>query len=195
MKTAFNLFEPHFTKHHNKKNVEIEMRLGRISGNKFDTNIGKESFNKAIKSLEKFKKWDVVEVNEYDAYYGQNGLRTTRYEDDTQESIIKKRVANIDYNSRDLPFDIRLGISTEDTHQPCDDTEYDCVKHKKRTSYTRKGLRIDCTIVTGDPDDMDAEETEEYQIEFEIINVKTVKNRNDFYNHIYKIKNLCDCLV
>ena len=194
MKTAFNTFEPHFSKHKGKKNVEIELRLGRISGGKFDTNVGKDAFNKALVALEKYKNWERIEETVYDSYYGSKNLRTTRYEDDSQESVTKKRVANIDYNAKDLPFDVRLGISTETPCEPDDDTEYELVKHKKRTSYTRKGLRIDCTIVSGDPDDKDAEETEEYQIEFEIIDVKSVKNRDQLYNHIYKIKNLCDCL-
>lgn len=194
MKPAFEIFEPHFTKHKGKKNVEIEMRLGRISGRKFDTNVGKDAFHKAVHALNKYKEWERIEETVYDSYYGSNNLRTTRYEDDSQESIVKKRVANIDYNAKDLPFDVRLGISTEIPTEPSEDTEYECVKHKKRTSYTRKGLRIDCTIVSCDPDDKDAEDTEEYQIEFEIINVNTVKNRDQFYNHIYKIKNLCDCL-
>ena len=63
-----------------------------------------------------------------------------------------------------------------------------------RTSYIRKGVRIDCTIVSGDPDDKDAEDAEQYQLEVEIIDIKSIKNKRTLYNYIYKIKDLCDCL-
>jgi len=194
MEPAFFSFEPHFKKHKGKKNVEIEMRLGRTCNGKFDTNVGKDAFTKARVALDSYKQWDKIEVNEYDSYYGPNNLRTTRYEDDSQESIFKKRVVNVDYNSPDLPFDVRMGISTETRCEPGDDMEYEFSNHKMRTSYIRKGVRIDCTIVSGDQDDKDAEDAEQYQLEVEIIDIKSIKNKRTLYNYIYKIKDLCDCL-
>ena len=35
---------------------------------------------------------------------------------------------------------------------------------------------------------------EEFQVELEIVNLKLVKSMQDFYSHVYKIKNLLDCL-
>ena len=194
MEPAFFQMEPCFKKHKNKKNVEIEMMLGRISNGRFDTNIGKDNFQKILMALDKYTKWEKVEVNTYDAYYGAKNLRTNRYEDDTQESVTKKRLDVVDYSAQDLPLDVRFAVSTETKCEPPEDTEYDSVRSKKRSSYIRKGLRIDCTVVTGTPDDKDAEDTDEYQVELEIMDVKSVKNKRTLYNHIYKIKDLRECL-
>lgn len=194
MKDAFHTFEPHFTAHKSKRNAEIEFRLGRKGNGMFDTNVGEPVFRKLLRALEKYKGWESVEVEEYDVYYGPNNIRTTVYPDGTENSIVKARVENIDHNSSDLPFDIRMGISTENPVDVPDGMEYEMTKHKERTSFVRKNLRIDMTVVSGDPDDKDCEDEIEYQIEFEIMKLSKVKNRNDLYNHIYKIKDLLECL-
>ena len=194
MKDAFHTFEPHFTVHKSKRNAEIEFRLGRKGNGMFDTNVGEAVFRKLLRALEKYKGWESVEVEEYDVYYGPNNIRTTVYPDGTENSIIKARVENIDHNSVDLPFDIRMGISTETPVDVPDGMEYEMTKHKERTSFVRKNLRIDMTIVSGDPEDKDCEDENEYQIEFEIMKLSKVKNRDDLYNHIYKIKDLLECL-
>ena len=194
MKDAFHTFEPHFTTHKSKRNAEIEFRLGRKGNGMFDTNVGESVFKKLLHALEKYKGWESVEVEEYDVYYGANSIRTTVYPDGTENSIIKARVENIDHNSSDLPFDIRMGISTENPTDVPGGMEYEMTKHKERTSFVRKNLRIDMTVVSGDPEDKDCEDESEYQIEFEIMKLSKVKNRNDLYNHIYKIKDLLECL-
>jgi len=194
MKDAFHSFEPHFTRHKSKRDVEIEFRLGRKGNGMFDTNVGEEVFSKLNHALEKYKGWESVEVEEYDVYYGKDNLRTTVYPDGTENSIIKKALDKIDHVSTDLPFDIRMGVSTESPVDVPDGMEYESSKHKSRTSYVRKNLRIDMTVVSGDPEDKDCEDEDEYQIEFEIMKLSKVKNRNDLYNHIYKIKDLLECL-
>ena len=194
MKAAFNKFEPHFIQHKGKKDIEVEFRLGRSGNGRFDTNVGEVTFNKLKRALEKYKGWEKVAVTKYESYYGQNNLRTTRYdEDDSQISIIKNPIEKIDFSCKELPFDIRMGISTETECDP-GDTEYDMVKYKTRTSFLRKGLSIDLTVTSGDMDDKDSEEENEYQVEFEIVDAKSVKNRDQFYNHIHKIKDLLKCL-
>lgn len=194
MKDAFHTFEPYFTAHKSKRNAEIEFRLGRKGNGMFDTNVGEAVFRRLLRALEKYKGWESVEVEEYDVYYGPNNIRTTVYPDGTENNIIKARVENIDHNSVDLPFDIRMGISTETPIDVPDGMEYEMTKHKERTSFIRKNLRIDMTIVSGDPEDKDCEDESEYQIEFEIMKLSKVKNRDDLYNHIYKIKDLLECL-
>ena len=41
----FHQWEPIINAHKNSPHTEIEIRLGRKSGHKFDTNVGKESFD------------------------------------------------------------------------------------------------------------------------------------------------------
>lgn len=194
MEPMFFQTEPLFKKHKGKKGVEFEMRLGRVANGRFDTNLGKDAFQKIQMALGQYKKWERVEDNVYDSYYGAKSLRTNRFADDSQESIIKRRVEVVDYSAQDLPFDIRFAVSTETKTEPDEDVEYEFVKNKKRTSYTRKGVRIDCTVVSGDPDDKDAEESEEYQVEIELVDVKAVKNKSTLYNFIYKARDVCNCL-
>ncbi len=194
MKDAFHTFEPHFTANKSKRNVEIEFRLGRKGNGMFDTNVGEKVFRKLLRALNKYKEWESVEVEEYDVYYGPDNTRTTVYQDGTENSIKKKSIDKIDYSSNDFPFDIRMGISTENPTNVTENITYESTKHKERTSFVRKNLRIDMTIVSGDPEDKDCEDETEYQIEFEIIKLSKVKNRNDLYNHIYKIKDLLECL-
>ena len=194
MKPAFHKFEPHFMRHKGKKDIEVEFRLGRSGNGRFDTNVGEANFNKLKRALEKYKGWENVAVTKYESYYGQNNLRTTRYEDESQISILKKSVEKVDFSCKELPFDIRMGISNESPCDPGDEAEYEMVKYKTRTSFLRKGLSIDLTVTSGDMDDKDSENESEYQVEFEIVSPKGVKNRDQFYNHIHKIKDLLKCL-
>jgi hypothetical protein len=46
------------------------------------------------------------------------------------------------------------------------------------------------TISSGDNADMDSEEESSYQIEFEIVDPKQVKSRDEFFNIIHKINDL-----
>lgn len=87
-----------------------------------------------------------------------------------------------------------MSLATETAVPSAEDEIYDATKKKVRTSYTRKGMSIDMTMFSGNPDDMDDEEDMSYQVEFEIKNPKDVKTRDQLYNHIYKIKNLLECL-
>ncbi len=72
-----------------------------------------------------------------------------------------------------------------------EDDVMDHVRHKTRTSFVRKNLSIDMTVVTGEPDDMDDEAEETYEVELEIINPKLITDDDRFYNLIYKI----DCIM
>ena len=88
-----------------------------------------------------------------------------------------------------------MSLATEETVPEFgSEVEYERSCTKARTSYFRKGLRIDISIVTGSPDDHDAEEDTSYQVEFEILDPLKVKGATQFYNHLYKIKDLLKCL-
>jgi len=63
----------------------------------------------------------------------------------------------------------------------------DTVRAKNRTSFIRKNLSIDMTVVTGDPSDMDCEEEARYEIELEIIDPKNIKDRNELFNLVQKV--------
>jgi hypothetical protein len=43
-----------FGDHQNDPNIEVEMRLGKFNGKLFDTNVGKETFDKIYRVLVKY---------------------------------------------------------------------------------------------------------------------------------------------
>ena len=113
---------------------------------------------------------------------------------DNRHSEIKTPLEKLDFVAPDLPFDIRMSLATKIPVEASEDDVFDRVRTKARTSYFRKGLRIDISIVTGNPDDHDAEDDTSYQVEFEILDPLKVNGANQFYNHLYKIKDLLKCL-
>jgi hypothetical protein len=171
-----------------RDHVEIEWRLGR-TGKQFDTNVGKETFEKILRALQKYKGWEDVKEKTYSVYYGPKGSNKRITIDETtdeQESITKKRIVVADYKLEDMPFDVRLGINSEEPCEWGEDTEASCSKSKKRWSFIRKNLSIDMSIVKGDPDDKDADEDTVYQVEFEIIDPSKVQTRDELFNILYK---------
>jgi len=197
MKDVFHLFEPHFHKYHKNPHVEIEFRLGKRSNGFFDTNVGEEAFGQCKRALDKYKHWESVTEKEYEIYSTNTGRRTIIDQDDNRTHEYKKKIEKVDFSQHSFPFDIRMGISQELPIPPDELNEedvFDDVKNKKRYSYLRKGLRIDISIVNGNPDDLDDENDTAYQVEFEIVEPASIVDKNALYNHIYKIKDLFKCL-
>jgi len=171
-----------------RDHVEIEWRLGR-TGKQFDTNVGKETFEKILRGLQKYTGWEEVKEKTSTVYYGPKGSNkriTIDEATDEQESITKKRIVVADYKLDDKPFDVRLGINSEEPCEWGEDTEASSSKSRKRWSFVRKNLSIDLSIVKGDPDDKDADEDTVYQVEFEIIDPSKVQTRDELFNILYK---------
>ena len=197
METARRLFdawEPPIRKWAQTDNIEIEMRLGRKTAKKFDTNIGHETFEKLLRALAKYDGWESRTENKYAVYYGSGNKRIT-VDESTDESVavIKTRVAAMDFELPNCPFDVRLGISKEVPYEQ-DDEEMASVKEKHRWSFVRKNLTIDISKIKGDPDDPDSDEDTTYQVELEIINPRTIGDRDTLFAILYKIFNLLDCV-
>ena len=86
-----------------RNHVEIEWRLGR-TGKQFDTNVGKETFEKILRGLQKYKGWEEVREKTFTVFYGPKGSnKRVTYDEvtDEQESIIKKRIVVADYKLDD----------------------------------------------------------------------------------------------
>jgi hypothetical protein len=80
METARRLFqswEPLIRKHASSDHVEIEIRLGRKTPHKFDTNVGKEAFSKILTALNSYKEWESRSEKTYSVYYGSANKRIT----------------------------------------------------------------------------------------------------------------------
>jgi hypothetical protein len=184
MDAFFNHWESLIRKHTNK---EVEIRFGKMNRGSFDTNVGKETYDKVIRRLKRYDGWEEVTESDVSKFYYEGGRRVTYDNDagDIIECIIKKRVLVDDVSLQGQLFDVRLGISSEDPSEHSQDEEYTKVRNVKRMSFLRKDLRIDVSAVSGDPEDPDSENEVEYQIELELL--KIPESRNELYNMVYKV--------
>jgi hypothetical protein len=184
--TILQFIKPHLTKNH----LEIEFRLGKKNGTYFDTNIGKENYEKLYRRLSRYPSWESVNHQNATVFYGsRKGLRVV-YDEDKDEQvscICKYNAANMDQILTGQPYDVRISVSIE--NPATYDAEKDVFiseRKRKRTSFIRKGLSIDMSIVetTGDKD---SENPFTYQVELEIIEPPSGLDQNKLTNHYQKI--------
>lgn len=188
MKDFFAKCKPLVEANKSKKFVELEMRLGKMNGKIFDTNVGEETFSKVLRALKKYQQWESVKETESTVYYKDSTRMTI--DEDTEEAacVTKNKIAVVDHVLEGKPLDVRFAISVENPSKQDEDEVMDHVRHKKRISFLRKNLSIDMTVVTGDPDDLDDESEASYEIELEIVDPKKVTDNDTLYNIIYKVE-------
>jgi hypothetical protein len=174
--------------------VEIELRLGKISRGAFDTNVGKENFEKILRGLEKYQGWESV-TESHETVYIKGDTRVIDDEKTGKSKCQKKtRVKKMDLSLKDQPFDVRLSVSTEVPVKTAP-TEFEDMRVKKRKSFLRKNLSIDMTRVTGNPDDPDSEEDERYEVELEIVDTKELKDDVIVTNILQKVLDVLKLLA
>lgn len=179
---------PAFEIHKNDGDIEVEMRLGKHNGSLFDTNVGKDVWQKVLKGLEKYTGWESTKTSTVDVYYNDsNNVRISSNEETGEQTMIQKiSVSKEDFKCE--PFDIRFCIARE--IPTSGDYEMDRKRTKTRHSFVRKNLSIDMTISSGDNADMDSEEEATYQIELEIVKPDAVDDVYKFFNIIHKVADL-----
>jgi hypothetical protein len=180
---------PVFEEHKEEEHIEVEMRLGKHNGSFFDTNVGKDTFERVLEGLRKYDGWEKTETSELDVYYNDaNNIRLSVNKDtgDNGSMIQKINVLKEDFNGS--PLDMRFSVSRE--IPTWGEYEMDRVRTKTRHSFVRKNLSIDMTISSGDNVDMDSEEECSYQIEFEIVKPQDVGTRDEFFNIVHKVNDL-----
>lgn len=173
--------------------AEIELRLGKRTTKMFDTNVGYGAFTRIVRGLEKYSGWEAVSKTDESVYYkdGPDGYRII-IDNDTDEAIHQtKRKAEVLDVQLEGPMDLRLAVSYE---IPCDDKELEMDREVRRVrrSFVRKGVRIDCTEVTGTPSDKDAETATEFQVEVELLEIP--EKESDLYNSLHKAMNVISLL-
>lgn len=177
--------------------LEIEMRLGKMNGNFFDTNVGQQTFDKILEALEQFQHWeekksDAVEV----FYYNESNKRLTWDEDNgTQECVMKKNILKKDFSDDKSPYDVRVSVAQEITTDKPEDEDADRMIEKYRRSFIRKNLSIDMTIISGDSQDMDDEDGKKFQVELEIIDPTKIEDEPKLFNIIHKVSDILKILV
>ena len=174
--------------------IEVEMRLGKFNGSMFDTNVGKEVFERLLHGLEQYDGWQDVNTSSSEVFYRErDSVRMTIDDETGDQTIIQKRsMFKEDIKKvKNAPFDVRFSICRE-VPMPDDGdyTDMDRKRFKERKSFIRKNLSIDMTKSTGDTVDMDAEDATSYQVEFEIITPSKVETSEQLFNIVHKINDV-----
>lgn len=177
-----------FETHKNEEHIEVEIRLGKHNGSLFDTNVGKETFERVLKGLKKYNGWEETKTTSTDVFYDDtNGIRISS-DEDTGEQIMVQKIKVVKEDFKSEPLDVRFSISREiPTHGSYD---MDRKRSKYRHSFVRKNLSIDMTVSSGDSVDMDSEDAASYQIELEIVKPSDVGSYNDLFNILHKVNDL-----
>ena len=188
IKTIVEKLLPVFDSHRDEEHIEVELRLGKYNGSFFDTNVGKETFERVLKGLQKYPKWEKTESSVSDIFYNdKDSIRITSNQDTGEQKMVQKiNVVKEDFSG--TPTDMRFSVSRE--IPTWGEYEMDRKRTKTRYSFVRKNLSIDMTISSGDNADMDSEEECSYQIEFEIVDPTKVSSRDEFFNIIHKVNDL-----
>jgi hypothetical protein len=201
MTTLFTAWESTIDEYKDQPNVEIEIRLGKVNRDTFDTNVGQATFEKVLRRLRKYEGWESTKESQSTVYMDTAAGKRVVMNDVTDEMescVVKKRLLVKDQVLDGYLVDARLGISSEVPYDREADTEenFTRVKKRKRYSFVRKGLSIDLSEVSGDADDKDSEEATEYQIELEILNPPVnAADRHQVFNIVYKISDICKIMV
>jgi hypothetical protein len=186
IRTIFDTIEPTFQKFQGP-NKEFEFRLGRISQKGFNTDIGKDTFEKVLKSFQKYTEWDKTAKTTDTMYYAPDNVRLcVNEETDQSTKMQKKNLYKKDFTFSEAMLDIRYAVANEMPLPSEDDSvEYETIRQRQRWSFYRKNVLIDMTIVTGEPEDRDAEEDTTYQIEIELLSV--TRDKDTMYNSVHKV--------
>lgn len=201
MTTLFTAWESTIDEYKDQPNVEIEIRLGKVNRDTFDTNVGQATFENVLRRLRKYEGWESTKESQSTVYMDTAAGKRVVMNDVTDEMescVVKKRLLVKDQVLDGYLVDARLGISSEVPYDREADTEenFTRVKKRKRYSFVRKGLSIDLSDVSGDADDKDSEEATEYQIELEILNPPVnAADRHQVFNIVYKISDICKIMV
>lgn len=201
MNTAFESIKPEFDKYKNLKHVEFELRLGKVirtstkGTGKFDTNVGKETFERILNGLKQYQGWESTKETNVDIFY--DGNKRYIFEGDSDEcvAVTKKKHNNLDINLENKPFDIRFGVATETPIKKPEVPGEADQKTRKRCSFIRKNLSIDMSIISGGGAfDPDMEDESVYQVELEIIDPSKVKTVDDLYKICWKVEDILKLL-
>lgn len=179
---------PSFEALKTEENIEVEVRLGKHNGSLFDTNVGKETWERVLKGLKNYDGWESTDYTESDVYYNDNSnVRITSNEDTGEQTMIQK-ISVVKEDFKCDPLDVRVCIARE--IPTSGEYEMDRKRTKMRHSFVRKNLSIDMTISSGDNVDMDSEEEASYQIELEIVKPGDVDSVYKLFNIINKVADL-----
>jgi hypothetical protein len=156
--------------------VELEIRLGTILRERFDSSVDKKYFEKIRDSLEQSNWQSIVNVNtiEYikphpDKKKANLKLVTDITNESRTQLFIKENVYNEDFQMSSSPFDVRYSVNQEfnlNSQIGTFNKEECVVRNKTRKSFIQDHFKYDLTIVN---ENIDGVIKAKYEIEIELL--------------------------
>lgn len=164
--------------------LELEVRLGTVSGGKWQSGVGASFFHATVDMLRAYPDWTSVhtDVDSHDYFYTTASGRRVRTSIEFSANPVvthveKQSIANRDVRVASQPHDLRVSVKREVVVAATDLPKLvapELVRIKKRTSFCLPLWRFDCTQVWSGPSRSAAEAAQAaaqatYEIEVEFI--------------------------
>ena len=163
-------------KYKDYSNIEIEIRLGYIEDNYFDTNITNEYYKKINNTLNSFEGWSYNDNKTTTDYYYDGNLRLSIDTEGNRSAMKKVRLVDIDIAYDSAPFDIRISVSQETPIDPNDinNNNLKTSRNKKRITRIHDKWKFDLSEVTTEHNTL---KKKGYEFEIEIDNLSDTLNK------------------
>ena len=172
--------------------AEIEIRLGTLMKNRFDSSVDRKYFEKIKETLESGIWVCVVNKNTVEYIQSDKNVNTKLVTDTTKnmsEVILKEKINSTDIQLKSSPFDIRYSISQEFKLNSSIFTfsKENCViRNKTRKSFLSDHFQYDLTVVN---ENIDGVVKTKYEIEIELlINNTTLNWKPGYINDFLECK-------
>lgn len=173
-------------RYRHQANIEIEIRLGWKSPERFDTNVGESFFEIAHETLRNSGLQRAVQDS---SVYTHGVLRKVVTRDGRTDVHKKKRLEAVDFNILGTPYDARVSVCQEIPVRSKANHEWCFLRNRHRTIYEYKMWRYDLTkCALAKPVDAYAEDLVSYEIELELDVSKATGHSSSYLAHAAVVK-------
>ena len=172
--------------------AEIEIRLGTLMKNKFDSSVDRKYFEKIKEFLESGTWENIINKNTVEYIQSDKNVNTKLITDTTKnksEVILKEKVTTEDFQLKSSPFDVRYSINQEfklNSQISSFSKENAVIRNKTRKSFLSDDFQYDLTIVN---ENIDGVTKTKYEIEIELlINKNTLTWTPGYVNDFLECK-------
>jgi hypothetical protein len=172
--------------------AEIEIRLGTLMKNKFDSSVDRKYFEKIKEFLESGTWENVINKNTVEYIQSDKNVNTKLITDTTKNKsdvILKEKVTTEDFQLKSSPFDVRYSINQEfklNSQINSFSKENAVIRNKTRKSFLSDDFQYDLTIVN---ENIDGVTKTKYEIEIELlINKNTLTWNSSYVNDFLECK-------
>jgi hypothetical protein len=187
LEPAINCLKNFIERYKMLKNVEIEIKIGRLEDGIFEPGLNSDAFYDKIKQiLDSSKAWIDINNTNTKEYISKDIKKVEN------KYIQKKRLETAIFKFNGTPYDFKITVSQE-LNNNCKNFKSEQIRSKNRTTYMLKECQFDLTKVETETDD---EIIENEELEVELINLNS--NTSDKYRahsallKIYDVINMCE---